>query len=129
MVLDNHGIHLITANNTMVTGQSQVANESNGIDYITSFDYMDNTHSIFYMFESHGIVHRLLNDTSLTVSIVNEIHTAGSIVCDWITNNIYWTDPPLQQIRVGSTDGRHQRVLYSANIEPSFAIVLNPYDG
>jgi len=47
------------------------------------------------------------------------------LAVDWVADLLYWTDSGFDTITVGTTDGLHRSVLFSANVTKPRSIAID----
>lgn len=62
-------------------------------------------------------------------NISKDLSSPDGLACDWISNNIYWTDSETKRIEVASIGAGHRKVLFWTDLDQPRAIAVLPMKG
>ncbi|KAF4524352.1 hypothetical protein B566_EDAN007528 [Ephemera danica] len=84
---------------------------------------------LYWVDSDHGSVTRIKRDGTGRQVVVEHHETVESIAIDWVTGNMYWTDPKFSVIEMARLNGSHRYVVVTGGVEKPMTIVLDPVAG
>uniref|UniRef100_A0A665U8J6 Low density lipoprotein receptor-related protein 8, apolipoprotein e receptor n=1 Tax=Echeneis naucrates TaxID=173247 RepID=A0A665U8J6_ECHNA len=87
------------------------------------------TNRMFWCDLYHHAICSVVLDSSVSVALIDSLHSPEGLAVDWVHKNIYWTDSGNKSISVATGDGRKRKVLIATELSEPRAIAVDPHQG